>query len=231
MAIPLSARLREGTKDAHFMAEHAPFIRKFFRCELTNEEYRLFLLQLFHLYSVMEDCQERHRQDRVFGNIWFPVLHRRQALVEDLNFYFGDANWAMIPPQPATQTYLHHLEALSDHWVQGLVAHHYTRYLGDLSGGQTLKRLVAKTFQLSSSEGLAFYEFPLIPDHQQFKGEYRARLDAMPLDEPTCEKIVEEANRAFTLNREIFDSLLDPSLEFADRNAKARIPNKGIKFQ
>lgn len=208
MVAPLSVRLREGTKEAHRLAEQAPFIRIFFAGQLSEEVYREFLVQLLHIYAALEEHQERHRAHSVLGKIYFPALYRREALLQDLNFYYGGDQWKELPPHQATQTYVHRISALSNEWVEGLVAHHYTRYLGDLSGGQVLKRIVAKTFKLSSSEGLAFYEFSQISDYSRFKDEYRAQLDSMPVDGTASQKIVEEANHAFDLNRKVFDSMM-----------------------
>jgi len=210
MPSPLSVLLREGTKDSHRLAENTLFIRQFFAGQLSLESYRVFLVQLRHIYSALEQTQELHQAHEIYQKLYFPSLYRTAALEEDLNFHFGDERWREIPPHTATSNYVQRIIALSQEWVEGLVAHHYTRYLGDLSGGQILKRIVAKTFNLSSNVGLAFYEFPQIPDHKQFKDEYRARLDAMGLDETTSQKIVDEANYAFELNRGVFDSMLEP---------------------
>ena len=210
MTSPLSALLREGTKDSHRLAETTAFIREFFSGQLSLESYREFLVQLHPVYSALEQTQECHQTHAVYGKVYFPSLYRTAALEEVLNFYFGDEKWREIPPHTATSVYVQRITTLSEAWVEGLIAHHYTRYLGDLSGGQILKRIVAKTFNLSSNVGLAFYEFPQIPDHKHFKDEYRARLDAMGLDETTSQKIVDEANYAFELNRGVFDSMLEP---------------------
>jgi heme oxygenase len=210
MTTPLSILLREGTRDSHRLAENSPFIRDFFQRKLSLISYREFLVQLRYIYSALEESQERHRTHPVLGRVHFPSLYRTLALEKDLDFYFENEDWRALPPHPATSVYIQRITTLSEAWVEGLIAHHYTRYLGDLSGGQVLKQIVAKTFNRASGAGLAFYEFSQIPDHKVFKEKYRARLDAMPLDETTSQKIVDEANYAFELNRSIFDSMLEP---------------------
>ncbi len=213
MVFPLSDHLREGTKEAHRQAERTPFIRQFFAGRLSLDVYSEFLVQLFHIYTALEEHQEHHRKHSVFGRIYYPSLYRRNALIQDLNYFYEGNHWEDILPHKATVNYVKRIASLSNEWVEGLIAHHYTRYLGDLSGGQVLRRIVKKTFNLSSNEGLAFYDFPQITDHSQFKDAYRAQLDSMPLDEITSQKIVDEANHAFALNRKVFDSMMTSTAE------------------
>jgi heme oxygenase len=61
-----------------------------------------------------------------------------------------------------------------------LVGHHYTRYIGDLSGGQILKNIAQKAMNLGEHDGLRFYEFDAIPDEKGFKANYRSTLDNLP---------------------------------------------------
>jgi heme oxygenase len=88
-----------------------------------------------------------------------------------------------------------------------LVGHHYTRYIGDLSGGQILKNIAQKAMSLGEHDGLRFYEFAAIPDEKAFKANYRATLDALPIDQAMADRIVEEANHAFHLNMTMFQEL------------------------
>ena len=87
MEVTLSSQLREGTKESHQLAEKAPFIQKFFRGNLSRDEYSAFLLQLYYIYSAMEASQDALQGHAVLGQLHFPALHRRDALIEDLNYY------------------------------------------------------------------------------------------------------------------------------------------------
>ena len=83
----------------------------------------------------------------------------------------------------------------------------YTRYLGDLSGGQILKTIAQRAMNLAGSDGVSFYEFPSIEDEKAFKAQYRESLNEAPVDEATANAIVEEANDAFGINMELFQEL------------------------
>jgi heme oxygenase len=211
MAQPLSERLREGTKAAHHNAEHSIFIRQFFTGKLPLESYRLYLFQLLHIYSALEEHLTLHRENEAIQPVYFPELHRSTTLTADLNFYSGvnDSNDLVL--SYATGDYILHLKELADEWPAGLVAHAYTRYLGDLSGGQVLKRIVMGMYHLNGAGGLAFYEFPQITDQTGFKRMYRSRLDTIILDKPGMDKMVSEAVEAFRLNQAVFDSMLAAS--------------------
>jgi heme oxygenase len=60
---------------------------------------------------------------------------------------------------------------------------------------------------LQGSKGLAFYEFDKINDESQFKLDYKAALDSLPIKENEAPQIIAEANIAFTLNMNIFSEL------------------------
>jgi hypothetical protein len=85
-----------------------------------------------------------------------------------------------------------------------LVAHAYTRYLGDLSGGQVLAKAVRDTFGEDAS--VEFYNFPIASAHK-FKQEYRRNMDALRPSVEVAGHIVEEANVAFLFNMMMFQDL------------------------
>jgi heme oxygenase len=81
----------------------------------------------------------------------------------------------------------------------GLIAHAYTRYFGDLSGGQILKRLLGRTLGLRPQE-LSFFEFPEIDDAEEFKQRYRRAIDDSGALINDVGAVAAEAVAAFELN-------------------------------
>ena len=78
-----------------------------------------------------------------------------------------------------------------------LVAHAYARYLGDLSGGQILKPVLARGLALPPA-ALAFYDFPLLPDLAAPKAAMREALDRVAPHEG--QEVIDEAISAFGHN-------------------------------
>jgi heme oxygenase len=154
----------------------------------------------------MEEEMEKLRQHPVVSKICFPELNRKHALEQDLYFYYGP-NWRNeISLSPAGQVYVDRIREIAATEPELLVAHSYTRYLGDLSGGQILKKIAEKAMGLESG-GTAFYDFKDIPDEKAYKNHYRQTLNELPVDGATAERIVAEANAAFGMNMKMFMEL------------------------
>ena len=80
--------------------------------------------------------------------------------------------------------------------------------MGDLSGGQILKKMAVKSYELpDNGDGVRFYEFENIPDVVEFKNSYRTKLDGLEVDRETADNLVEEAKVAFSLNIGLFKEL------------------------
>jgi heme oxygenase len=162
---------------------------------------------LYFVYGAMEEEIARLKDNPVVSPIAFPQLNRREALEQDLSYYFG-ADWKnQIQPSPSAAAYVARIHQVAQESPELLVGHHYTRYLGDLSGGQILKNIAQKAMNLSDNDGLHFYEFAAIDDEKAFKGTYRSAMDTLPIDQATADRIVEEANEAFHLNMNMFKEL------------------------
>jgi heme oxygenase len=202
-----SVALRDGTSDAHRRAEGSAFARALVRGQVGREAYAAFVGQLHFVYGELEAAGEAMASDPVAGPFVFRSLLRGSALDHDLQYLLGDA-WAdRIEMLPATRRYCERLREVAFGWPGGFVAHHYTRYMGDLSGGQAIRRVVERTFGLRDGNGVQFYRFPDIGDTKSFKAAYRELLDRAPWDERERARIIDESSIAFQHNGELFSQL------------------------
>jgi Heme oxygenase len=141
------------------------------------------------------------------GRFYYPGAVAQDQLEKDLNYFIGP-NWrAVVKPSPACQVYVNRIREVVEKDPLLLIAHAYTRYIGDLSGGQILKNIARRAMGLPPGEGTAFYDFEQIPHEGKFKQRYRAQMDALGLDQATIDRIVAEANYAFKLNMDLFREL------------------------
>ena len=209
MALAFARQLREGTKKSHTMAENTGFISCFLKGVVDKSSYRNLLADLYFVYSAMEEeieklCEDSHP---IISPIGFKELFRKKQLEQDLSFYFG-SNWSELvkPSKPALEYEARIREIAKDN-PELLIGHHYSRYIGDLSGGQLLKTITKKAMNLPGNEGLSFYIFEEISDEKEFKIKYRNTLDNLPIDQKIADSIIEEANRSFKYNMEIFNEL------------------------
>ncbi|MCP9849548.1 heme oxygenase (biliverdin-producing) [Cyanobium sp. Morenito 9A2] len=207
MSVALATQLREGTKKSHTMAENTGFVTCFLKGVVDKVSYRKLVADLYFVYAAMEEEIGKLKDHPVVGPVAFEQLNRRESLEADLAYYFGPDWRHQIKPSPAAAAYVARLHQVAAESPELLVGHHYTRYLGDLSGGQILKNIAQKAMNLGESDGLHFYEFDAIADDKAFKVAYRATLDELPIDQSTADRIVEEANEAFHLNMTMFKEL------------------------
>ena len=206
MSVNLATMLREGTKKSHTMAENVGFVKCFLKGVVEKQSYRKLVANLYFVYSAMEEEMERLRQHPIVSGIYFPQLNRKHSLEQDLYFYYG-SNWRQeIVLSPAGEAYVQRIREIAASQPELLVAHSYTRYLGDLSGGQILKNIAQKAMNLHDG-GTDFYEFADICDEKAFKNKYRQSMNELPINQETAEQIVDEANAAFGMNMKMFQEL------------------------
>ncbi|MEG3837153.1 heme oxygenase (biliverdin-producing) [Microcoleus sp. Z1_C3] len=206
----LSTRLREGTIKSHTTAENTAFMKCFIKGIVEREPLRKLFADLYFVYSALETALQSHVNHPIIGTLYFPELNRTENQACDLAFYYGE-NWREeITASPAGCVYRDRIQTLSKTDPVLLIAHAYTRYMGDLSGGQSLKNVIRSALSLPPDQGTNFYEFSQIstPEARRvFKERYRQTFDEFPVDADTIERIVAEANAAFTLNQDVMHEL------------------------
>jgi heme oxygenase len=191
----LADRMRSASHALHATAERTGVVAALIRGRGDRPAYLRYLASLRAVYRALEAALERHRDDRILQGLARPEVYRATALDADLAALGGSAT----PVPEAALRYARHLDALSDTRPALLVAHAYTRYLGDLNGGRLLADRVRNALALPD-DALAFHAFPRIDDLPAFAREYRAAIDAVPLDVATAEAVVAEARVAFEHN-------------------------------
>lgn len=199
----LSAAMREGSMAEHREAEGSLFMSELLEGRINEDGYAAYLLRLRVVYEALESTVRARLDDPVVAAVHDTALQRLDAIDRDLE------HWAPGRPtqvdSPAADAYRARLEAAGA-WGGLLAAHHYTRYLGDLSGGQAIGRVLDRTFGLDGA-GTAFYAFPAIPAPKPYKDAYRARLDALALTSGDVQRVVDEVKVAFGLNQDLFTEL------------------------
>ena len=187
------------TKTLHVEAERTGVIRDLLRGEASREGYILLLRNLLPAYLAMEQGLERHRASPHLGQLAAYRHARAAALETDLVSLCG-ARWRQnVPLLASGELYAGRIAKAAEGDGARLIAHAYTRYLGDLSGGQILQRLLARSLQLRPPE-LSFYEFPRFSDLESLKADYRQALDRAGALFPDGDAVVEEGALAFSHN-------------------------------
>ncbi|MET8172056.1 heme oxygenase (biliverdin-producing) [Streptomyces clavifer] len=205
---PFSTLIRTASHEQHTEAESSSFMSDMLGGRLGVDAYARYTEQLWFVYRALEDGAEALREDPVAGPFIQPELMRAAELERDLAHLRG-AGWRDgLEPLPATAAYAERVAECARDWPAGYIAHHYTRYLGDLSGGQIIRGTAEKTWGFDrKGDGVRFYVFEGISNPAAFKREYRELLDAVNADDLEKQRIIDECKRAFALNTAVFREL------------------------
>lgn len=210
MPTPLSEALKTETAAAHTRAEDSAFVEQLIAGGACAPAFTALVAQQLVFYRAMEDVLHRHYlDDPLVGAVADRKLDRVPALELDMAHHFGpdyDVRLATgeIRICPATTAYA--TAFTTAHSPEMMLANHYVRYLGDLSGGQIIARMVGRHYGIPD-EGLHFYRFAEIPKPRPYKDAYRARLDALDLTPVQRGRVIEAAVESFEQNRRIFADL------------------------
>ncbi|XP_054636330.1 heme oxygenase-like [Dunckerocampus dactyliophorus] len=204
----LSEQIKKVTMESHMRAEKTELMLSFQRGQVTMPQYKLLLSSLHEIYHTLEEELDRNSKHPAVEPIYFPAeLARLESIQKDLEYFYGPDWKEMMVVPAATRRYCDRLREIGKENPEFLVAHAYTRYLGDLSGGQVLGRIAQKSMGLKSSEGLSFFAFPGVSSPNLFKQLYRSRMNVLELSEEERNGVLEEAVRAFEHNIQVFEGV------------------------
>lgn len=200
---PLSTAMRLGSRAEHEAAEGSLFMSELLAGRIGATGYTAYLLRLRLVYDALESTVREHLDDPHVAAVHDPALERLGAIDADLEHWAPDSSREV--DSPAASAYAERVRAAGE-WGGLLGAHHYTRYLGDLSGGQAIGRILDREHDLDG-RGVAFYAFPGIPKPKPYKDAYRARLDTLGTSPDDTRRVVDEVKVAFGLNQALFVEL------------------------
>ena len=206
VVIPFSQALRERTWSSHGDSEGADFMTDLMSGRGTREDYIALVAQHFFIYAALEAAADVMAGNAVAAPFISPHLTRLPAIEADLEFLLGSDWREAITPLPTTQRYVERIDRVAAVWPGGFIAHHYTRYLGDLSGGQVIRTLMQRQFGFETN-GVGFYLFDEIASPKRFKETYRDQLDAVDWDAEERDRVIDEVLIAYRFNTDLFVDL------------------------
>jgi len=198
--------IKNATRIQHREAENSTFIMDLMQGKLSLEAYAKYLTNLAWLYESLESKVRIGLSFATSEGLWDKRLNRLEAITKDLEA-LGVHDWKMnTKPSRAMVSYIEHINSIEGKSDLRLVAHHYTRYLGDLSGGQAIAALVGRHYG-ATPEQLNFYQFSEIDDIVRYKDAYRSTLNSLEITDEQVDELVSEVQLAFEFNQKVFEDL------------------------
>ena len=124
--------IKELTLDQHKNAERQEFVRTLMSGSIDHNLYATYLYNQYHCYRALED---RGIENSLFVDT--PNLPRADKIRKDYLALWKENDTPIITQ--STIDYMKHIEQIKED-AQSLYAHIYVRHLGDLSGGQMIRR-------------------------------------------------------------------------------------------
>lgn len=206
--------IKEQTQAAHHRAESQRFIQALLAGELDVRSLVHLLEGLLPVYDELEaQLPLAASNDSVLAVFDHRRLDRAERIRADLASFGRSTH-----PRPGTATE-EYVRIIKESAVtpQRLLAHHYTRYLGDLAGGQVIASLVCRHYAVEPMN-LTSYDFSDIGDLVHYRRQYRALLDLLPWSPVEQAEFITECSLAYEVNARLFAELaVESGLTMATR--------------
>ncbi len=196
----LSSVLKHHTKQIHTEAERSGIIKTIIRGNVKLQSYLLWLQSMQPIYEKMEMLLEENRHLIYLSDFYHPEMFRAHSLATDIDQIISTyPDLENCSELNVKNEYLGRLNEIDiSKQFSLLIAHIYVRYLGDLSGGQIIEKILSKQ-QEFSKDNLSFYKFANIVDLNVFKNTIRGAIDNAAIHVNT-QLILDEALRVFRYN-------------------------------
>lgn len=201
--VPLSQEVATRTKAAHDRAESRPFMSQLLSGSLSVRDYVRYLTALAPVYEELERQLRSGHDEASISLFDHRRLDRHERISADLSGFGQDTHRSI-----GSRTTNDYVDAIRSAAVspQRLIAHHYTRYLGDLAGGQVIARCISQHYDIPESL-LTFYDFTDLGDVVHYRRRYKSLLDLVPWTAGERQEFIDEVSTVFDLNASLFDEL------------------------
>lgn len=159
---------------------------------------------LYPIYIKLENILKKSRNDPVLHIFDHRKLDRAERIYSDLQKLGTDP---ILEPSPL-KTIGPYVTAIQNASVipQRLMAYHYTRYMGDMNGGQVIARAMENICGIDKN-ALSCYDFSEVGDTYHYRKQYKTLLELSPWTEEEREAFIDEAKIAYERNADLFDEL------------------------
>lgn len=164
--------LRELTKEEHRRAERTTFMNRMLKKEISPEQYYVYIKNQLFVYTTLEYYAS---EVGIFDGDMSRIM-RGVSLLEDVLEMEVNNNFPSAPILSSSYEYVRYIQSIGKD-AEKLLAHIYVRHMGDLSGGQIIKRLVPGPTHLYEFEG----------DVEELKNLVRSKLhDGLEKEARVC---------------------------------------------
>jgi len=174
--------LKELTHEQHKNAERSLFVKKLLKQDITPYQYYIYLSNQFLMYTTLEGYAS---EIGILDGI--EEIKRGVSISKDLQELEREYGFEIPVHLKSTGSYIQYIRNISED-PEKLLAHIYVRHMGDLSGGQIIKRFVPGSGR--------HYQFET--DVIELKEKVRAKL---------YDGLAEEAKVCFNMIKEFMEEL------------------------
>ena len=204
---PLSTVLRQSTWGAHEEVESGPLEAALADGDLRIDVYADLLAQSLAVYEAIEKLAPAMADDPVAAPFVRPEVFRVEAVDRDLSHYWGLTWRDRVDLLPETTFYVERIDTVAAADPLAWIAHSYTRYLADLSGGLVIDKAITEAYGLQQ-DGRWLYTFDLGVSAATWKTAYRQLLNVIDVPTVDAVRLVEEALVAYQCNIALNDALV-----------------------
>lgn len=198
----LADLMRESSQADHQDAENSSFIAELMTGQLSLLHYRALLAQYAYIYAALDASASELRSAGLYRALLDARLERSAPMLADLDALGATA----VDPLASTGEYVDRIRQVSASAPHRYLAHHYVRFLGDLSGGQILSRKIQQHYGARQQE-LTAWDFSELGKLKPYKDQYRNELNILQLNPQRVQDVLDEVRLAFGFNKALFHEL------------------------